>query len=403
MKVFNFINHASIKTEYGGLSCITDPWYVSNAFGSWVQAPSPNENDIFDLIDADEKVGVVISHGHDDHIDDWFISKHLNDKIFFCSKFATPGLEKRLTKKLGVTTRPIGSGEVFGDFKFNQFVNPDFSEYDAVITIETPDFLIIHANDNWHKWPENMTNEIKKISDKYNEGNIFLLIQFGIADCFPVNYEGVTEQEALDIINGRFERYLKATESNMKSLNLKHMYYYANQTYFKYKECKLNGLSMYQISQKFLLERGVKHIQLEPGMSVHKGHKITKGSSNTNNIFRYSLIALENFINEEYKKICNPNEYIAVRFKTLDDEVSKADINYIASHEVWKRILNGNLTLEAIIIGGSGSIITPDININRRNHHMFVSKRSYIAQNMINLKGLTFFREFASIKNLNKK
>ena len=364
MKVFNFINHASIKTEYGGLSCITDPWYVSNAFGSWVQAPSPNENDIFDLIDADEKVGVVISHGHDDHIDDWFISKHLNDKIFFCSKFATPGLEKRLTAKLGVTTRPIGSGEVFGDFKFNQFVNPDFSEYDAVITIETPDFLIIHANDNWHKWPVNMTNEIK---------------------------------------NGRFERYLKATESNMKSLNLKHMYYYANQTYFKYKECKLNGLSMYQISQKFLLERGVKHIQLEPGMSVHKGHKITKGSSNTNNIFRYSLIALENFINEEYKKICNPNEYIAVRFKTLDDEVSKADINYIASHEVWKRILNGNLTLEAIIIGGSGSIITPDININRRNHHMFVSKRSYIAQNMINLKGLSFFREFASIENLNKK
>ena len=397
MKVFNFINHASIKTEYGGLSCITDPWYVSNAFGSWVQAPSPNENDIFDLIDADEKVGVVVSHGHDDHIDDWFISRHLSDKIFFCSKFATPGLEKRLSGKLGVTTRPIGSGEVFGDFKFSQFVNPDFTEYDAVITIETPDFLIIHANDNWHKWPEDMTNAIKRISSKYDEGSIFLLIQFGIADCFPVNYDGVTEQEALDIVKARFESHLNDTESNMKSLNLKHMYYYANQSFFEYKGCRLNGMSMYQISQKFLLEKGVKHTQLEPGMAVHKGHKITTPSADTNNIFRYSLDALENFINEGYRKICNPDEYITVRFKTLDDEVSEGDINYIASHEVWSRILNGSLTLEAIIIGGSGRIRKPDISI--RNLNMFASKRGYIAQNMINSKGLSFFREFSSIEN----
>ena len=78
-----FINHASIKTEYGGLTCITDPWYISNAFGSWVQAPSPNAIDIYDLVDTDEKIGVVVSHGHDDHIDDWFISKHLID-IFSC-------------------------------------------------------------------------------------------------------------------------------------------------------------------------------------------------------------------------------------------------------------------------------------------------------------------------------
>ena len=396
MKVFNFINHASIKTEYNGFSCITDPWYVSNAFGSWFQSPSPNENDIFDLIDSNEKFGVIISHGHDDHIDDWFINKHLNDKIFFCSKFVTPGLENRLSKKLKLTTRPIGFGEVFGDFKFKQFINPNFSKYDAVITIETPDFLIIHANDNWHKWPQDMLDNIKKISDKYNENNVFLLIQFGIADCFPVNYEGFTEQEALNIIIKRFENYLKATESNMKSLNLNHMYYYANQTYFKYKKNRLNDLSMYQISQKFLFEKDSKHIQLEPGMSVYIGHKIKKCSSKTISIFSYCLKALENFINKEYKKICHPDEYIAVRFKTMHDEVSKSDINLIASNEVWKNILNGTLTLETIIIGGSGLISTPDININIRNHHMFISKMSYIAQNMINLKGLSFFREFAS-------
>jgi len=203
MKVFDFINHASIKCNYGDLTIVTDPWYISNAFGSWYQSPSPNKNDIFNLIDTDEKLGVVISHGHDDHIDDWFIRQHLKNKTFFCSKFKTPGLEKRLVNKLGVKTRPIGAEEKFGEFTFHQFVNPDFTENDAVITIETPDFLIIHANDNWHKWPKQMTEDIKMISDKYNEENIFFLIQFGIADCFPLNYVGTTENEARKIINSR--------------------------------------------------------------------------------------------------------------------------------------------------------------------------------------------------------
>ena len=103
----------------------------------------------------------MISHGHDDHIDDWFIRKHLSDKIYFCLEFATPGLENRLSKGLGVKTHAIGSGITFGGFKFDQFVNPDFTEYDAVVTIETPDFLIIHANDNWHEWPREMVDAVK--------------------------------------------------------------------------------------------------------------------------------------------------------------------------------------------------------------------------------------------------
>ena len=110
MKVLEFINHASIKIEYGGLMCVTDPWYISNAFGSWFPDPSPNKDEVFDLIDTDKKMCVVVSHGHDDHIDDWFFRKHLKNKTFFCSKFQTPGLEKRLSNNIQVNTKPIGSG-----------------------------------------------------------------------------------------------------------------------------------------------------------------------------------------------------------------------------------------------------------------------------------------------------
>ncbi len=393
MKIFEFINHASIKTEYGGLTCITDPWYVSNAFGSWVQSPSPNAVDIFALVDSDENVGVVISHGHDDHIDDWFISKHLSDKTFFCSEFATPGLDNRLSKSLGVKTRAIGLGKTFGEFKFDQFVNPDFTEYDAIITISTPEFLIIHANDNWQKWPSEMLDSIKNKCRQYHEGSIFLLIQFGVADCFPVNYIGLSKSESLGILQSRFESYLVATEANMRSLGLRHMYYYANQSIFDYKVNDLDGLSMYQIAQEFLTKKGICYTQLLPGMSVSKGHEIFFDSASQVDLFNYCLNGLENFVNEGFKVKSDPSEFIKVKFTTPNDARSENDINYIAPREVWNRIFVGELTLESIIIGGIGMIEKPNTNI--RNHHMFVSKIAYIAQNMIKSKGLSFFREFA--------
>jgi hypothetical protein len=391
--MFEFINHASIKTHYGGLTCITDPWYISNAFGSWVQSPSPNTIDVFDIVDSDEKVCVVISHGHDDHIDDWFISKHLSDKTFFCPEFSTPGLEKRLSKSLGVKTRAIGPGETFGEFRFNQFVNPDFTKHDAVITIETPDFLIIHANDNWHKWPKEILDGIKNKCLQYDEGSIFLLTQFGVADCFPVNYVGISKNEAFDILQSRFESYLVATEANMRLLGLRHMYYYANQSIFDYKAIDFNGLSMYEMAQEFLSKRCPDYIQLLPGMSVSKDHKIAFNPTKKIDLFNYCLTGLENFINKEFKSKIDPSEYIKVKFLTSNDVRSKNDVNYIASRETWNRILVGDLTLESIIIGGIGMIEKPNINISK--HHMFVSKAAYIAQNMIKSKGLSFFREFA--------
>jgi len=150
---------------------------------------------------------------------------------------------------------------------------------------------------------------------------------------------------------------------------------------------------MYQMAQQFLSAKGKEYYaQLEPGMSIYKGHKNTKSSSNQSDIFRYCLDSFENFINENYKKISDSEKYIKVRFRTPDDEISKNEINYIASKEVWNRIIIGEITLESIIIGGIGVINKPDINI--RDHHHFVSKRAYMAQNMIQNKGLEFFREF---------
>ncbi len=391
MKIFDFINHASIKCEFGGLTVITDPWYISNAFGSWYQKPSPLYSDIFSLIDSDEKMGVVTSHGHDDHIDDWFIERHLKDKSFFCPKFATPGLENRLAKKLGVHTTVIDGVTQFGDFEIQQFINPDFTEYDAVVSIKTSEFIIIHANDNYHSWPQKMKSELNEVCKNYHSDDIYLLIQFGVADCFPVNYLNTSSEKCYSIIQNRFEGYLSATEDNLSALGLNKMYYYANQSSFNYKVNNLDGHSMYELAQEFLKEKKSPHTQLLPGMSVHAKHKIHIKEKRSNNIFNYCLSAFENFINDSYQLHTSDVNALKVRFKVTGDKEAADNINYIADREVWNRIFTGELTLEAIIIGGAGTISKPVDNMSE--HFFFVMKRGYIAQNKIRISGLSFFRE----------
>lgn len=393
MKIFDFINHASIKTSADGVIVLTDPWYVSNAFGSWYQRPSPRSCDIYDLIDTNDKMAVVISHGHDDHIDDYFIKHHMRDKTFFCAKFATPGLENRLSKQLGVLTNPIGESEKFGPFTFRQFVNPDFTKHDAVITIQTDDFVIIHANDNWHAWPNTMLQDIKKIINNYSEKQVYLLIQFGIADCFPINYPQFTEKEARQIIETRFKLYEEQTIENMSKMGLKHLYYYANQSQFHYSNDIFD--SLYDEAQIYLnLLNNKKITQLTPGMSVHENHQICYPQKKYVDIFEYRLKGLENFLNTKFKSFVGEESFINTRLLVNESDVDNDSINYVTDISTWNRILTGDLNLESIIIGGSGRIFKPNLNI--REHHMFVSKQSYIIQNCIKTSGISFFREHYS-------
>ena len=42
----SFNNHSSIMIDDGNVKILTDPWFISPAFGSWFQSPSPNYEDI---------------------------------------------------------------------------------------------------------------------------------------------------------------------------------------------------------------------------------------------------------------------------------------------------------------------------------------------------------------------
>lgn len=384
MMLFKFINHSSIFINYQGYSLLTDPWYASNAFGNWYQSPPPRAKDILELINQQGEMAIMISHGHDDHLDDWFLKRHMANKILICPKFPTPGLENRLSK-IG-STKTIGNGFEFGPFKLKQYINADFTGYDSIVTIEFNDNLIIHANDNWHSWPDSTLNQIKELTIKYKERKVFLLVQFGIADCFPVNYPQISTSECLEIINNRFETFKNSTLNNMKRLSLTHIYYYANQSKFEYSNAEIN--SLYD-EAKIYTKNIACATQLHPGDCIFEGHEITEGNSEDIDFFNFRMLQLESYINSSYKKVVSHDDFIPVKLLTDINLQISEHINYIASPVIWNRILIGELNIESIIIGGAGVITKPKKNI--RHQHAFMSKLSYIIQNQIQTRGVSFF------------
>jgi hypothetical protein len=76
---------------------------------------------------------------------------------------------------------------------------------------------------------------------------------------------------------------------------------------------------------------------------------------------------------------------------TSSNEYESGTVGYEASRQVWSRILNAELTLEAIIIGGMGLIHRPNQNIS--NIHSKVSKLAYLIQSKLISSGLNFLME----------
>lgn len=378
-----FINHASLQLQTDSAFLLTDPWYVSPAFGGWTQNPPPRVDDIKQLLSLpQDQLKVIISHGHDDHLDEFFIQKHLRNATFFVPKFKVNGLAKRIERLTG--KYPVELTEVpykEGDIELQSFINPDFTQYDAIIAIKTKDSVVIHANDNWHAYPETLINEIQQTMVGIEKNNRYFFIQFGIADCFPLNYPSFDQKEAETIIINRFESYYAATTKNLESLGFTRGFYYANQSIYPY-PATWTGPSLYILAQEFLKNKQGPFVQCTAGLNIKNN---LAPQSPATNLFEFQLQQLENFINS---KLIG---FTQVQLLTNARNRKPGVVGYEAPAHVWARVFNAELTLEAIIIGGMGLIHRPDQNISAIHHK--VSKLSYFIQEKISSNGLHFLLE----------
>ena len=81
--------------------------------------------------------------------------------------------------------------------------------------IKFDDVAIIHANDNWHKYPDNLISEMNEFLDGIEHDKIYYFVQYGIADSFPMNYPQYSQEEIEALILDRLTSYKKNKQSKI--------------------------------------------------------------------------------------------------------------------------------------------------------------------------------------------
>jgi hypothetical protein len=389
------VNHASLLIKYKDCYLLTDPWIISPAFGSWIQSPSPSYQ-VIDFICQipREKLALLISHGHDDHLDDYFIKANFQQCTVFHSKFRSPGLSNRLAKLLD-GKQPVGVDSnwiEWGGFKISSYVNHEFTNNDAINIVTTEDFVVVHANDNWHKQPSDIIDTLMSVKTENINKPFYYFSQIGIADCFANSYPQYSHDEKKGISTARIDHVIDAAVSNTELLGIKQLYSYANQSQIDNAlvQPDINNYSITQNKIKNITSSHLKIDQLNPGSFL------IPGSYSLNNLsmdfIKDALFdrLLKNFEVATNQFLQKTSVNGTIHFSTVTDsqmQAFKETVVYTTSKYNWQNILIGQINLEAITIGGIGFIYKQNPNESIRDIHNAISKFAYIAQNNFLSKG----------------
>ena len=364
----------------GNVKILTDPWFISPAFGSWFQSPSPNYEDIEKIVKQKDKLITVISHGHDDHLDDYFIKNYLRDVQTLIPNFKSKGFLRRVTNLS--SKRPIEISQGFnsptklGENLFYCYSNKG-RENDSIILITNDEEVIIHANDNYRAQPKELIEEIKNIS---KNKKIFYFSQVGIASSYPGRCTNLSLKQRKEITRSEHNRFLSDFEKNINELKPDLAFIYANQYNFDNED----NFSNYDDVQEIIKNHSFIK-QLMPGDEIIEG-KLVKNNEKKINLFDKLLNNLEKITNQYV------NDKVKTDFKIIFKVKGKYEKNniieekdkifFISDKATWQSIITGGLNLDTISIGGNGSIIKVHEQ-NMRDVGIHILEFAYIYKNKI--------------------
>lgn len=217
MKRVTFLNHASVLIQNNDNIILTDPWYKKPAFGSWLSIPPCIYHPAYfiALAKTNPKFTIVISHGHDDHFDDDFLSALPEETTILLPKFDSVGPRKRL-ERCGIKNikEYDSNGINHNEVEYKSFIFKDISMDDAFITIATDDFIVAHGNDNWQELSDNVLNTVKSDFANYNKSDRFFMSQTNMADGFPLIYENYTPEEKSKLSKRRQDNMILTSVRN---------------------------------------------------------------------------------------------------------------------------------------------------------------------------------------------
>ena len=227
------VNHASVLIQEDDNFILTDPWYEQPAFGSWLPVPPTSIHPVYLLALAKDnpKFKILISHGHDDHLDDEWLSLFPKDVTIIIPEYKSKGFLSRL-KKLGLTNINEASNDGLQSdiFKIKSYVNSDISMDDAILTIETPNNFVVHANDNWQELEGDSLKTLQTDANKFKSENILYMSQCNLADGFPNIYRNYTQSEKDEIHNRRVDNIIVNSLKNADRIKSKYFLNYAGYT-----------------------------------------------------------------------------------------------------------------------------------------------------------------------------
>ncbi|QSZ40741.1 hypothetical protein GJV85_00935 [Sulfurimonas aquatica] len=196
-----FLSHASILIRYKDEYFLTDPWYQSPAFGSWIPIPPMYVHPAY-VASIKNKLSILISHAHDDHCDEKFLQIFDRDTAIYSNNFKSKSVMKRVKRNGFTNYNNIDEkGLQIGSFYLRSFRNEEISLDDAMYTIRTPDALIIHCNDNWRILAENIVNMMREEVSIVGSNNTFYMSQNNAASGFPTVYTNITDKIRSEIQN----------------------------------------------------------------------------------------------------------------------------------------------------------------------------------------------------------
>ena len=93
----NPLSHATLLIKCGEHYLLTDPWFETPAFGSWVPNPPSFINPLYLAANTyNDKTAILISHDHGDHFDLGWISRCSKKTPIIYPKYSNNTIGKKL-------------------------------------------------------------------------------------------------------------------------------------------------------------------------------------------------------------------------------------------------------------------------------------------------------------------